>query len=100
MYNPLPMYVPQGAGKLGHPEADGIFRESLSRDVETKVAAIHEINDKISAHSYQPGAWLGFLCRGAIQVLDILKAVAQIAKEWMVQMFQHSPLANDIPDAF
>jgi len=33
-----------------------------------------------------------------LQILDILKAISQIAKERMVQVFEHPPFANDVPN--
>lgn len=43
----LTVYVPQGAPQLGDPEPDGVFRKGLPGDVESKVAAAHEINNKV-----------------------------------------------------
>lgn len=43
----LTMYVPQSAPQLGYPEPDGFFRKGLPGDVESQVAAAHEINDKV-----------------------------------------------------
>lgn len=34
-----------------------------------------------------------------LQIFDVLKAVAQIAKEGMIQVFQHPPLPDYISDA-
>ena len=33
------------------------------------------------------------------QILNVLKAVAQVAKEGMIEVFQHPPLPNDVPYA-
>jgi hypothetical protein len=41
------MYVSQSAPQLGDPEPDGVFRKGLPGDVESKVTATHEINDKV-----------------------------------------------------
>ena len=37
--------------------------------------------------------------RGALgsQIFNVLKAVAQVAKEGMIEVFQHPPLSDDIP---
>jgi len=35
-----------------------------------------------------------------LQIFNVLKAVTEIAEERMVQMLQHSSLANDVPHAF
>ena len=35
----------------------------------------------------------------ALQVLDILETISQVAKEWMVEMFQHPSLPNDVAHA-
>jgi hypothetical protein len=34
-----------------------------------------------------------------VQILDILEAVAQIAEEGVVEVLEHTALANDIADA-
>jgi len=36
------------------------------------------------------------MARADVQIFHVLKAVPQIAKEGMVQMFQHPPLPNDV----
>ena len=35
----------------------------------------------------------------ALQIFNVLKAVAQIAQERVVQVLQHAPLPDDIPNA-
>lgn len=37
------------------------------------------------------------VARGDVQVLHVLKTVAQVAQERVVQVLQHTPLSNDIP---
>ena len=98
VHNALLVDVAHGTPKLGHPEPHSLLRERLSRDVESQVAAVHEIDHNVSVPC-QP-------CAGAIsasrcvQVLNVLEAVAQIAEKRVVEMLEHPPLSNDISDAF
>lgn len=39
----------------------------------------------------------GGIGRG-VHVLNILKAVSQVAQERVIQVFQHSPLSNNVSD--
>jgi len=38
--------------------------------------------------------------QGDVQVFDVLKAVPKVAKEWVVEMLEHTALANYITYAF
>ena len=98
MHNALLVDVAHGTPKLGHPEPHGLLCERLSRDVESQVAAVHEIDHNISAPC-QPCASAISSSR-YVQVFDVLEAVTQIAEERVVEMLEHPPLSNDIPDAF
>jgi hypothetical protein len=49
VHDALLVDVAHGASKLGHPEAHCLFCERLSRDVESQVAAVHEIDYNVSA---------------------------------------------------
>lgn len=48
VYNALCVDVSDSAAKLCYPEAYGILCESFPGDVETEVAAVHEINDNVA----------------------------------------------------
>lgn len=45
---------------------------------------------------YISGIWVA----QRLHVFDILEAVAQVTDEGMVDMLEHSSLADDIPNAF
>ena len=49
MDNALLVNVADGAAELGYPEAHRLFGEGLSRDVETQVATVHQVDDDVSA---------------------------------------------------
>jgi hypothetical protein len=98
VHNALLVDVAHGTPKLGHPEPHGLLCERLSRDVESQVAAVHEIDHNISAPC-QPGAGAVSSSRH-VQVFDVLEAVTQIAEERVVEVLEHPPLSNDISDAF
>ena len=49
VHDALLVDVAHGASKLGHPEPYCLLRERLSRDVESQVAAVHEIDYNVSA---------------------------------------------------
>jgi hypothetical protein len=49
VHDTLLVYVPHSAAELGYPEADCLFCESFARDVESKVTAVHQIDDDVSA---------------------------------------------------
>ena len=49
MHDALLVNVAHRTPKLGHPETHCLLRESFSRDVESQVAAIHEIDYNVSA---------------------------------------------------
>jgi hypothetical protein len=40
--------VSHGASELGHPEAHRLLGKCFSRDVESQIAAIHEVDDNVS----------------------------------------------------
>ena len=77
VYDSLAVYVPQSAAQLGYPEAHGVLREGLPRDVEPQIATAHEIDDKV-------------------HVLDVLEAVPQVTNEGMVYVLEHASFANDV----
>lgn len=81
MYNALTVNIAKGTCQFCHPEADGFFCECFALDVESKVASIHQIHYKI-------------------KILDILEAVAKVAQEGVVQMFEHASFANDVANTF
>jgi len=76
----LAMDIAQGTAQLRHPEPNGFFGECLSRDVESQITARHQIDHEV-------------------HVLDILETIAQIANEWVVDMLEHAPFADDVPYA-
>lgn len=76
----LAVNIAQGATKLSHPESHRFFGERLSRDVESQIAAAHQID-------YQ------------VHVLDVLKTVTQVANERMVDVLEHSTFADDVAHA-
>lgn len=43
----LGMDIAEGAAQLGDPETDSLFGKSLSGDVESQIAAAHQIDDKV-----------------------------------------------------
>jgi hypothetical protein len=47
VHNALPVDVADRAAKLGYPEAHCFFCERLPRDVEAKIAAIHQIHHNV-----------------------------------------------------
>lgn len=49
VYDTLGMDVSQGTAQLGNPEANGILREGLPRNMESEIAAIHEIDHNVSS---------------------------------------------------
>ena len=48
VHDALLMDVAHGASKLRHPKAHCLLCERLSRDVESQVAAVHEIDHDVS----------------------------------------------------
>lgn len=57
------MDIPQGTAQFSNPEADSFLRKGFPGDMETKVAAIHEIDDNIAAQeSAEAGARIGNDC--------------------------------------
>lgn len=57
------MDIPQGTAQLSNPEADSILRKRFPGDMETKIAAIHEIDDNIAAQkSAEAEAGIGKGC--------------------------------------
>lgn len=49
MNDTLGMDIPQGTAQLSNPEADRILRKAFPGDMESKIAAIHEIDNDIAA---------------------------------------------------
>lgn len=47
VHNALLVDVAHGASKLGHPETHCLLCECLSRDVESQVATVHEVDDNV-----------------------------------------------------
>lgn len=47
MYDALAVYISQSTAQLGYPEPDGVFCESLSRNVEPQIATAHEVDNKV-----------------------------------------------------
>lgn len=100
----LAVDIAQGTAQFGYPESDGFFGEGLSGDVKSQVATAHEIDHEIPC-GYAVSIYRGFEQRRGLagrssHVFDILKAVAQVTDEGMVDMFEHSPLADNISNAF
>lgn len=50
----------------------------------------------MSDHAWQQARNIGAV---GSQVLNVLKAVPQVAKEGMIEVFQHPPLPDDVPYA-
>ena len=48
MYDSLLVTIPQRTAQLGDPESHGVLGEGLAGDVESKVAAIHEIHNDVT----------------------------------------------------
>jgi hypothetical protein len=101
VYDVLPVYVSYRATQFSNPEPDSLFRKRLSRYVESKVAAAHQV------HYQVPWGHKSASVRGeqqqqpeTLHVLNVLEAVAQIANERVVHMLEHSSFADDIADAF
>lgn len=46
--NALLVDVAHGTPELGHPETHGLFCKCLSRNVESQIAAVHEIDYDVS----------------------------------------------------
>jgi hypothetical protein len=65
--------------------------------MESKVSAIHEIDHNISRENSASATSSWWADE---QVFDVLKTVAQVAEERMVQMLEHSPFSYYIPNAF
>lgn len=64
--------------------------------MESKVAAGHEVYHEVSVTvSHLFGQFLA--TAEHIQVLNVLEAVAQIAKERVPQMLQHSSFSYNVP---
>lgn len=98
MNDTLRVNIPQGATHLSNPEPDGLLRKTFSRDMESQVTAVHQIDHDIASPD-QHRAKEREAIRNA-HVFNILEAVSQIAKEGMVQMLEHSALTYNIPYAF
>lgn len=94
----LPVDVAQGTAELCNPKPYRRFGKGLPRDVETQITAAHEVNNQVPdplSADFSANVELG----GNLHVLDILKAVSQVADKGVVDMFEHSPFSNDISDA-
>ena len=81
MHDILPMDITQSATQLGHPEANRLFGEGFSRDVEAQIAACHQIDDNV-------------------QVFDVLETVAEIAEKGVIEVFQHTSFSYHVAHAF
>ena len=96
----LPVDISQGTAQLGNPKPHRFLGEGLSRDMESQVAAGHQVDDDVPRREAPcKSAAAGIEADGHSHVLNVLKAVAKIANERVVEMFQHPPLAYDVPDA-
>lgn len=49
MNDTLRVNIPQGATHLSNPELDGLLRKTFSRDMESQVTAVHQINHDIAS---------------------------------------------------
>jgi len=67
--------------------------------MEAQIAAIHQIHDNVSG-VVSLASWVLERGSGAIQVFDILEAIAQIAQKRVVQMLEHAALADNVANAF
>ena len=56
VHDTLGVYVADSAAQFGYPEAHGVLGESLARDVETEVAAVHQIDDDVSVGCQADGS--------------------------------------------
>ena len=54
MNNTLLVYVTKRAAQLCHPESYRLFGKGLSRDMESKIAAIHEVDYNVSDTTISP----------------------------------------------
>lgn len=81
MDDALAVNIAQGAAQLGDPESHGLLCECLPGNVESQVAAAHQVDNKV-------------------HILDVLETVSQIANERVVNVFKHATFANDVTDAF
>lgn len=100
----LGMDIAEGAAQFSNPETDSLLGKRLSGDVESQVAAAHQIDDEIpgeyavSIGFHQTGR-CNLSWEGGSHVFDILEAVPQVTDEGVVNVLQHSSLADDVSDA-
>ena len=71
--------IPQSTTELGNPKANSLFRKCLSGDVESEIAAAHEIDHEVPVTQVsaiaKPDMARGCGCGQNVHVLDILEAV-------------------------
>lgn len=104
MYDALSVNIVQSACKLRHPESNSLFGEAFPRYMESKITTVHEVDNDVSRGvSARPQLsslkkrYGRFLLD--IHVLHVLEAVSQVTEKGVVKMFEHAPLANNIPHA-
>jgi hypothetical protein len=97
MDDTLRMDIFQGTPQLSYPEPHCLLRETFARDMKPKIAAIHEIDHNVAGDELVTGLESWYDISRDVHILDILETVAQVAKERVVQMLEHSAFANNVP---